>query len=59
MHQGAFWAWAGFLYISPHIEPGDHFGEVLAAGDFNGDGYDDLAVGARSRMSGRSRTPGK
>jgi len=22
-----------------------HFGEVLAAGDFNGDGYDDLAVG--------------
>ena len=26
-------------------EEGDHFGEELAAGDFNGDGRDDLAVG--------------
>jgi hypothetical protein len=26
-------------------EAGDHFGEVLAAGNFNGDAYDDLAVG--------------
>ncbi|MEO7795374.1 MAG: FG-GAP repeat protein, partial [Thermoanaerobaculia bacterium] len=25
---------------------GDRFGEALAAGDFDGDGYDDLAVGA-------------
>lgn len=24
----------------------DHFGEALAAGDFNGDGVDDLAIGA-------------
>ncbi len=23
----------------------DHFGDALAAGDFNGDGYDDLAIG--------------
>jgi len=26
-------------------DPGDHFGKALAAGDFNGDGFDDLAVG--------------
>ncbi|MBC7249606.1 MAG: FG-GAP repeat protein, partial [Anaerolineae bacterium] len=26
-------------------ETDDHFGQALAAGDFNGDGYDDLAVG--------------
>ena len=26
-------------------EDGDRFGEELAAGDFNGDGYDDLAIG--------------
>jgi cytolysin (calcineurin-like family phosphatase) len=24
----------------------DHYGQTLAAGDFNGDGYDDLAIGA-------------
>ncbi|HEX9637679.1 MAG TPA: hypothetical protein VGB99_09105, partial [Acidobacteriota bacterium] len=28
------------------IAAGDHFGAALATGDFNGDGYDDLAVGA-------------
>jgi FG-GAP repeat protein len=27
------------------VEAADRFGEALAAGDFNGDGYDDLAVG--------------
>ena len=27
-------------------ENGDNFGESLTAGDFNGDGYDDLAIGA-------------
>lgn len=25
-------------------EPGDHFGQTLEVGDFNGDGYDDLAI---------------
>jgi hypothetical protein len=28
-----------------NAEEGDHFGEALAAGDFDGDGYDDLAIG--------------
>jgi len=28
------------------IEAGDHHGQALPAGDFNGDGFDDLAMGA-------------
>jgi hypothetical protein len=31
--------------IQDDAEQGDHFGQTLAAGDFNGDGYDDLAIG--------------
>lgn len=27
------------------VESGDHFGTTLASGDFNGDGFDDLAIG--------------
>ena len=34
---------------------GNHFGEDLAAGDFNGDGYDDLAVGVPHQVV-RTRT---
>jgi hypothetical protein len=33
-------SWAG------HSESGDRFGHSLAAGDFDGDGFDDLAIGA-------------
>jgi hypothetical protein len=32
--------------ISDSTEAGDRFGAALAAGDFNGDGYADLAIGA-------------
>jgi hypothetical protein len=32
--------------LSGALEAGDWFGEELAAGDFDGDGYDDLVVGA-------------
>lgn len=33
-------------------EPGDYFGSALAAGDFDGDGYDDLATGAPGEAAG-------
>ncbi|WP_437319059.1 hypothetical protein [Sorangium sp. So ce385] len=32
--------------VAGGVEGGDHFGWSLAAGDFNGDGYADLAIGA-------------
>ena len=31
-------------------EPGDRFGNAVASGDFDGDGYDDLAIGAADEM---------
>lgn len=31
--------------VTGGVEAYDHFGESLAAGDFNGNGYDDLAIG--------------
>lgn len=39
---------AGTLFRSviPEVEPNDQYGSSLAAGDFNGDGCDDLAIGA-------------
>jgi hypothetical protein len=33
-------------------QAGSHFGSTLAAGDFNGDGYSDLAIGAPDRNRG-------
>jgi len=36
---------AGTDFMDKENEPNDEFGFALAAGDFNGDGYDDLAIG--------------
>lgn len=38
--------------ISGAAEPGDNFGDALAAGDFSGDGFDDLAVGVEDEGFG-------
>ena len=35
-------------------ESNDYFGEVLEAGDFDGDGYDDLAIGVPKEEAGTS-----
>ncbi len=35
-------------------EPGDYFGGAIACGDFNGDGYDDVATGAPFEKIGLS-----
>jgi hypothetical protein len=37
--------WHQDILTGSTAEPDDHFGYSLAAGDFNGDGYDDLAIG--------------
>ena len=40
-------------------ETDDMFGESLAAGDFNGDGNDDLAIGVSDEDIGRARNAGR
>jgi hypothetical protein len=39
------------LDIIDHVETGDWFGYALASGDFDSDGYDDLAIGAPGESS--------
>ena len=42
--------WQMWQQIDP--EANDHFGQVLVTGDFDGDGYDDLAVGVPDEDAG-------
>jgi hypothetical protein len=47
-----------FTQVGSTAEPGDFFGEALASGDFNGDGFPDLAVGASGEDAGTVRDVG-
>jgi FG-GAP repeat len=38
--------WTSNLICGEPVETNDHFGSTLAAGDFDGDGVDDLAIGS-------------
>lgn len=56
----------GLLFTGPLVrladtglgsgEPGDRFGHAMTAGDFNQDGFDDLAIGAPGNSTGGSVT---
>jgi len=47
-----------FTQVGSAPEAGDFFGEALASGDFNGDGFPDLAVGASGEDAGAIRDAG-
>ena len=44
--------------INDYVETGDVFGAALAAGDFNGDTYDDLAIGVPGESVGGTPNAG-
>lgn len=51
IHQGSF-------DIDGSVEAGDHFGGALAAGDFDNDGFTDLAVGVPGEAVGSASDAG-
>ena len=44
--------------IRDSAEEGDHYGQVIATGDFNGDGIDDMAVGIEDENIGSRENAG-
>jgi len=46
------------LELAGDAEPSDRFGAAVAAGDFNGDGFDDLAVGSPGETLGAAISAG-
>jgi hypothetical protein len=50
--DGDFWYAGSNAYVGGALEAGDRFGHSVEAGDFNGDGYDDLGVGVPSETHG-------
>jgi hypothetical protein len=47
-----------FTQVGGSVEDGDEFGSSLAAGDFNNDGFDDLAAGASFEAVGSAGAAG-
>ncbi len=50
--------WHQDMLIPGQSEEGDSFGSSLASGDFNGDKYDDLAVGVPGKKLGSKKNAG-
>ncbi|GGM45846.1 hypothetical protein GCM10012275_16070 [Longimycelium tulufanense] len=50
--------WFGQTVGGGSDEAGDRFGTALAAGDLNGDGYDDLAIGVPGEIPGDKKKRG-
>lgn len=55
---GNEWITQNLEGVSGGMESGDYFGAALAAGDFDGDGIDDLAIGVPGEAIGDVRNAG-
>ncbi|RMG55578.1 MAG: hypothetical protein D6723_02425 [Acidobacteria bacterium] len=49
----------GMTLISPRVERAGEFGNALISADFNGDGYDDVAVAATGQSVGNAANAGQ